>query len=208
MGKILAILFVLLVGMPSIVFARVIPDKKRHSHHEIRDSVTLAKVAAEQGKAGVYRLEVSVEGDIKDYCPSLLYMGKYNRESSTPTLFNTSDSVSYSVDSLLVFPELTDKSDDFEKYTVGVNYSDCPSLFTSPIILETLPTAHGCFLNLSSQSISATSVIKVVIKGYYNNILVKEANWESIPWRDFMILMRKFDFELGNIDECYGIKDN
>ena len=207
MGKILAILFVLLVGMPSIVFARVIPDKKRHSHHEIRDSVTLAKVAAEQGKAGVYRLEVSVEGDIKDYCPSLLYMGKYNRESSTPTLFNTSDSV-YSVDSLLVFPELTDKSDDFEKYTVGVNYSDCPSLFTSPIILETLPTAHGCFLNLSSQSISATSVIKVVIKGYYNNILVKEANWESIPWRDFMILMRKFDFELGNIDECYGIKDN
>jgi hypothetical protein len=208
MGKILAILFVLLVGMPSIVFARVIPDKKRHSHHEIRDRVTLAKVAAEQGKAGVYRLEVSVEGDIKDYCPSLLYMGKYNRESSTPTLFNTSDSVSYSVDSLLVFPELTDKSDDFEKYTVGVNYSDCPSLFTSPIILETLPTAHGCFLNLSSQSISATSVIKVVIKGYYNNILVKEANWESIPWRDFMILMRKFDFELGNIDECYGIKDN
>ena len=206
MGKILAILFVLLVGMPSIVFARVIPDKKRHSHHEIRDSVTLAKVAAEQGKAGVYRLEVSVEGDIKDYCPSLLYMGKYNRESSTPTLFNTSDSDS--VDSLLVFPELTDKSDDFEKYTVGVNYSDCPSLFTSPIILETLPTAHGCFLNLSSQSISATSVIKVVIKGYYNNILVKEANWESIPWRDFMILMRKFDFELGNIDECYGIKDN
>ena len=208
MRKILAILLVLLAGSSPVAFSRNIPDKKHHSHHEIRDSFSIAKDAAEQGKSGVYRLEVSMEGDIKDYSPSLLYMGKYNRESSTSTFFNTADSVSHSIDSLLVFPELTDKSDDFEKYTVGVDYSDCPSLFTSPIILETLPTAHGCFLNLSSQSISATSVIKVVIKGYYNNILVKEANWESIPWRDFMILMRKFDFELGNIDECYGIKDN
>ena len=174
----------------------------------MRDSISIAKDAAERGEAGVYRLEVSMEGDIKDYSPSLLYMGKYNRESSTSTFFNTADSVSHSIDSLLVFPELTDKPDDFEKYTVGVDYSDCPSLFTSPIILETLPIAHGCFLNLSSQRISATPVIKVVIKGYYNNILVKEANWESIPWRDFMFLMRKFDFELGNIDECYDIKDN
>ncbi len=208
MRKILAILLVLLAGSSPVAFSRNIPDKKHHSHHEIRDSFSIAKDAAEQGKSGVYRLEVSMEGDIKDYSPSLLYMGKYNRESSTSTFFNTADSVSHSIDSLLVFPELTDKSDDFEKYTVGVDYSDCPSLFTSPIILETLPTAHGCFLNLSSQSISATPAIKVVIKGYYNNILVKEANWESIPWRDFMFLMREFDFELGNIDECYGIKDN
>ena len=208
MGKIFAVLFVLLVGGFSAVFARNIPYKKRASPHRMRDSISIAKDAAERGEAGVYRLEVSMEGDIKDYSPSLLYMGKYNRESSTSTFFNTADSVSHSIDSLLVFPELTDKSDDFEKYTVGVDYSDCPSLFTSPIILETLPTAHGCFLNLSSQSISATPAIKVVIKGYYNNILVKETNWESIPWRDFMILMRKFDFELGNIDECYGIKDN
>jgi len=174
----------------------------------MRDSISIAKDAAERGESGVYRLEISIEGDIKDYSPSLLYMGKYNREASTPAFFNSSDSVSKSVDSLLAFPELTDKSDDFEKYTVGINYSDCPSLFTSPIILETLPTAHGCFLNLSSQSFSATSVVKVVIKGYYNKILVKEVNWESIPWRDFMFLMREFDFELGNIDECYGIKDN
>jgi hypothetical protein len=208
MRKIFAVLFVLLVGGFSAVFARNIPYKKRASPHRMRDSISIAKDAAERGEAGVYRLEVSMEGDIKDYSPSLLYMGKYNRESSTSTFFNTADSVSHSIDSLLVFPELTDKSDDFEKYTVGVDYSDCPSLFTSPIILETLPTAHGCFLNLSSQSISATPAIKVVIKGYYNNILVKETNWESIPWRDFMILMRKFDFELGNIDECYGIKDN
>lgn len=208
MRKILAILLGLLAGSSSVAFSRNIPDKKHHSHHEIRDGVTVAKVAAEQGKSGVYRLEISIEGDIKDYSPSLLYMGKYNREASTPAFFNSSDSVSKSVDSLLAFPELTDKSDDFEKYTVGINYSDCPSLFTSPIILETLPTAHGCFLNLSSQSFSATSVIKVVIKGYYNKILVKEVNWESIPWRDFMFLMREFDFELGNIDECYGIKDN
>lgn len=208
MRKIFAVLFVLLVGGFSAVFARNIPYKKRASPHRMRDSISIAKDAAERGEAGVYRLEVSMEGDIKDYSPSLLYMGKYNRESSTSTFFNTADSVSHSIDSLLFFPELTDKSDDFEKYTVGVDYSDCPSLFTSPIILETLPTAHGCFLNLSSQSISATPAIKVVIKGYYNNILVKETNWESIPWRDFMILMRKFDFELGNIDECYGIKDN
>lgn len=208
MRKIFAVLFVLLVGGFSAVFARNIPYKKRASPHRMRDSISIAKDAAERGEAGVYRLEVSMEGDIKDYSPSLLYMGKYNRESSTSTFFNTADSVSHSIDSLLVFPELTDKSDDFEKYTVGIDYSDCPSLFTSPIILETLPTAHGCFLNLSSQSISATPAIKVVIKGYYNNILVKETNWESIPWRDFMILMRKFDFELGNIDECYGIKDN
>lgn len=208
MRKIFAVLFVLLVGGFSAVFARNIPYKKRASPHRMRDSISIAKDAAERGEAGVYRLEASMEGDIKDYSPSLLYMGKYNRESSTSTFFNTADSVSHSIDSLLVFPELTDKSDDFEKYTVGVDYSDCPSLFTSPIILETLPTAHGCFLNLSSQSISATPAIKVVIKGYYNNILVKETNWESIPWRDFMILMRKFDFELGNIDECYGIKDN
>lgn len=208
MRKIFAVLFVLLVGGFSAVFARNIPYKKRDSPHRMRDSISIAKDAAERGEAGVYRLEVSMEGDIKDYSPSLLYMGKYNRESSTSTFFNTADSVSHSIDSLLVFPELTDKYDDSEKYTVGVDYSDCPSLFTSPIILETLPTAHGCFLNLSSQSISATPAIKVVIKGYYNNILVKEANWESIPWRDFMILMRKFDFELGNIDECYGIKDN
>ena len=208
MRKIFAVLFVLLVGGFSAVFARNIPYKKRDSPHRMRDSISIAKDAAERGEAGVYRLEVSMEGDIKDYSPSLLYMGKYNRESSTTTFFNTSDSVSHSVDSLLGFPELTDKSDDFEKYTVEVNYSDCPSLFTSPIILETLPTAHGCFLNLSSQSFSATSVIKVVIKGYYNKILVKEVNWESIPWRDFMFLMREFDFELGNIDECYGIKDN
>ena len=208
MGKIFVVLLVLLVGGFSAVFARNIPYKKKASPHRMRDSISIAKDAAERGEAGVYRLEVSMEGDIKDYSPSLLYMGKYNRESSTSTFFNTADSASHSIDSLLVFPELTDKSDDFEKYTVGVDYSDCPSLFTSPIILETLPTAHGCFLNLSSQSISATPAIKVVIKGYYNNILVKEANWESIPWRDFMILMRKFDFELGNIDECYGIKDN
>ena len=208
MGKIFAVLFVLLVGGFSAVFARNIPYKKRSSLHRMRDSISIAKDAAERGESGVYRLEISIEGDIKDYSPSLLYMGKYNREASTPAFFNSSDSVSKSVDSLLAFPELTDKSDDFEKYTVGINYSDCPSLFTSPIILETLPTAHGCFLNLSSQSFSATSVVKVVIKGYYNKILVKEVNWESIPWRDFMFLMREFDFELGNIDECYGIKDN
>ena len=102
MRKIFAVLFVLLVGGFSAVFARNIPYKKKASPHRMRDSISIAKDAAERGEAGVYRLEVSMEGDIKDYSPSLLYMGKYNRESSTSTFFNTADSASHSIDSLLV----------------------------------------------------------------------------------------------------------
>jgi hypothetical protein len=64
MGKIFAVLFALLVGGFSAVFARNIPYKKRASLHRMRDSISIAKDAAERGEAGVYKLEIAITGDL------------------------------------------------------------------------------------------------------------------------------------------------
>lgn len=189
MGKILAILFVLLVGMPSIVFARVIPDKKRHSHHEIRDSVSIAKDAAEQGKAGVYRLEVAIRGDLEEYVPTIYYMGQFNRKTSSSEFVALTDSLL----------QLEDRN-PADSFVFSATYLDKPSLFCSPFIIETPSNSHGCTLMISPLfPLNEMATVTIVIKGYYNNILVKEVEWHSSFSSDSKNHLDR-TFELGSFD--------
>lgn len=93
MGKIFAVLFVLLVGGFSSVFARNIPYKKRSSLHRMRDTISIAKDAAERGEAGVYKLEIAITGDLEEYVPTIFYMGKFNRKSSSSEFTALADSL-------------------------------------------------------------------------------------------------------------------
>ena len=183
MGKIFAVLFVLLVGGFSAVFARNIPDKKRSSLHRMRDSISIAKDAAERGEAGVYKLEIAITGDLEEYVPTIFYMGKFNRKSSSSEFTALADSL------------LRRKDVDItpaDSFMISATYLDNP--------IETPSNSHGCTLIVSSLlPLNEMATVKIAIKGYYNSILVKEVEWHSSPSSD---RENNLDttFELGNFD--------
>ena len=191
MGKIFAVLFVLLVGGFSAVFARNIPYKKRSSLHRMKDSISIAKDAAERGEAGVYKLEIAITGDLEEYVPTIFYMGKFNRKSSSSEFTALADSL------------LRRKDVDItpaDSFMISATYLDNPSLFYAPFVIETPSNSHGCTLIVSSLlPLNEMAAVKIAIKGYYNSILVKEVEWHSSPSRD---RENNLDttFELGNFD--------
>lgn len=105
------------------------------------------------------------------------YMGKFNRKSSSS--------------------ESTALADSF---MISASYLDNPSLFYAPFVIETPSNSHGCTLIVSSLlPLNEMAAVKIVIKGYYNSILVKEVEWHSSPSSD---RENNLDttFELGNFD--------
>lgn len=121
-------------------------------------------------KEGIYKIVVELSGDIDRYMPDITLCAALDKEKSSPILGHISDSCS-----------LVDKARGFQdtlqsKYLFTVSYVNYPSLFSSPITIETQKHAHGAYVLIGDESLYSVpgSKIKIHAKGYYNGKLIKE----------------------------------
>ena len=89
--------------------------------------ISIAKDAAERGEAGVYKLEIAITGDLENIVPTIFYMGKFNRKSSSSEFTALADSL------------LRRKDVDItpaDSFMISATYLDNPSLFYAPLLLK------------------------------------------------------------------------
>lgn len=114
---------------------------------------------------GVYKVELSLTGDLENFQPMVMILGNY-----TPW-----------------YPEqfLFDKDGQIVEKTggIGYNYKDNPEPFTKQIVHYTTNKARGMALNILCGNtqrlfLQPSPKIKISYKGYYNGTLIKSINKE------------------------------
>lgn len=134
---------------------------KEESTHKASDS-------ASKGLPGVYKIELKFETKVS--LPAALDVtALFDSQKCSPTFAHHADSVVASAKTKL----------EKEYASVSVRVPDVSKLDIpqSPIIITTLPTAHGCnvsYMNMSGETLDCFVQVKV----YYNNvqILAKRVN--------------------------------
>lgn len=134
---------------------------KEESTHKASDS-------ASKGLPGVYKIELKFETKVS-FSAALDVTALFDSQKCSPTFAHYADSVVASAKTKL----------EKEYASVSVRVPDVSKLDVpqSPIIITTLPTAHGCnvsYMNLSGETLDCFVQVKV----YYNNvqILAKRVN--------------------------------
>ena len=134
---------------------------KEESTHKASDS-------ASKGLPGVYKIELKFETKVS-FPAALDVTALFDSQKCSPTFAHYADSVVASAKTKL----------EKEYASVSVRVPDVSKLDVpqSPIIITTLPTAHGCnvsYMNLSGETLDCFVQVKV----YYNNvqILAKRVN--------------------------------
>lgn len=134
---------------------------KEESTHKASDS-------ASKGLPGVYKIELKFETKVS-FPAALDVTALFDSQKCSPTFAHYADSVVASAKTKL----------EKEYASVSVRVPDVSKLGVpqSPIIITTLPTAHGCnvsYMNLSGETLDCFVQVKV----YYNNvqILAKRVN--------------------------------
>ncbi len=134
---------------------------KEESTHKASDS-------ASKGLPGVYKIELKFETKVS-FPAALDVTALFDSQKCSPTFAHYADSVVASAKTKL----------EKEYASVSVRVPDVSKLDVpqNPIIITTLPTAHGCnvsYMNLSGETLDCFVQVKV----YYNNvqILAKRVN--------------------------------
>ena len=134
---------------------------KEESTHKASDS-------ASKGLPGVYKIELKFETKVS-LPAGLDVTALFDSQKCSPTFAHYADSVVASAKTKL----------EKEYASVSVRVPDVSKLDIpqSPIIITTLPTAHGCnvsYMNMSGETLDCFVQVKV----YYNNvqILAKRVN--------------------------------
>ena len=134
---------------------------KEESTHKASDS-------ASKGLPGVYKIELKFETKVS-FPAALDVTALFDSQKCSPTFAHYADSVVASAKTKL----------EKEYASVSVRVPDVSKLDVpqSPIIITTLPTAHGCnvsYMNLPAETLDCFVQVKV----YYNNvqILAKRVN--------------------------------
>ena len=128
---------------------------KEESTHKASDS-------ASKGLPGVYKIELKFETKVS-LPAGLDVTALFDSQKCSPTFAHYADSVVASAKTKL----------EKEYASVSVRVPDVSKLDIpqSPIIITTLPTAHGCnvsYMNMSGETLDCFGQVKV----YYNNVQI------------------------------------
>ena len=107
------------------------------------DNSVPASSKVDEAKEGIYKIEVSVVGDIVRYNPVVTVFGLHQSSACTPLIGFIADSAYNAA--------IDNKTRLYSKYYLPLYYGKYPSLFNAPFIVVTITLAH-CL------SVSAASV--------------------------------------------------
>lgn len=133
------------------------------------DNSVPASSKVDEAKEGIYKIEVSVVGDIVRYNPVVTVFGLHQSSACTPLIGFIADSAYNAA--------IDNKTRLYSKYYLPLYYGKYPSLFNAPFSVVTIPQAHGLSVSAASVGRSFGGVNSKVIynfKGYFNDHLLKD----------------------------------
>lgn len=111
---------------------------------------------------GVYKVEVSITGDLEGFVPLVLANAGYEANVTPKVIYDTNH-----------------KRIDFTEGFFGYNYDEAPEVFSKVITLSTTEQATGLLVVVSPShqnvnNLSTTHVVKIHARGYLNGQFIKE----------------------------------